>query len=57
MLMAEFMFIDVGESDWCRTASKMCTVLVETASWYGAVFMVNKAYNDPWKSDWSKIQG
>ncbi|XP_041373501.1 uncharacterized protein LOC121386610 [Gigantopelta aegis] len=40
-MMAEFMFIDVGESDWRRTASKMCTLLVEGASWYRAVFAVN----------------
>ena len=31
-IMVEFMFIDVGESDWRRTASKMYTLLVEAAS-------------------------
>ncbi|XP_041373437.1 uncharacterized protein LOC121386560 [Gigantopelta aegis] len=36
-----FVFIDVGESDWRPTASKMCTLLVEAASWHGAVFVVN----------------
>ena len=40
-MMAEFMFIVVGESDWRRTASKMCTLLVKVASWYGAVFVIN----------------